>query len=102
MVRIYRLKIKEGEEDNFIKTWRHVTKVIGDHYQSTRGAMLMRDRQDRSLFVEMVRWDSLEAWQAFVAAEPADPQAFKTLFALMSLQSTEVFDEVENLLDNGS
>jgi heme-degrading monooxygenase HmoA len=102
MIRIYRLKIKEGEEETFIKTWQRVSQAINARNKGARGALLMRDRQQHSSFIEVVRWDSLEDWQAFTASEPADPPGFKIIFELMTLQSTEVMDEVENLLDDAT
>jgi hypothetical protein len=50
----------------------------------------MRNRHDRSAFVAVVRWDGPADCQAFIAAEPANPEAFRTIFAAMTLLSTEV------------
>lgn len=99
MVRIYRLRVKAGEERTFVATWQRVSKAINAKVKGARGALLLQDRQDQTAFLEVVRWDSLADWQAFVAAEPADPEGFRRVFSLMTLLSTEVMDEVENLLD---
>ncbi len=44
-----------------------------------------------------MRWDSLADWQAFIAAKPAEPEAFRTIFAVMTVEAITVFDEVEHL-----
>lgn len=102
MIRIYRLKVKDGAEETFIQTWQRVSRAISAKHKGARGALLVQDARERSSFMEVVRWDSLEDWQRFVASEPADQQAFKTIFELMTLQSTDVMDEVENLLAGGN
>ena len=94
LIRIYYLKVKVGEEDAFIQTWLQVTKAIGEKVRGARGGLLLRARADRSMFVEVVRWDSLEDWRAFVTGPAADPEGFRKIFSLMTVTSAEEFDEV--------
>jgi heme-degrading monooxygenase HmoA len=98
MIRIYRIGVKQGREDDFQKAWLKASIAINAKMKGARGSLLMQDRKKQSTFVEVVRWDSLEDWKAFIAAEPADPEAFSTIFGAMDQISTEVMDEIENLL----
>jgi heme-degrading monooxygenase HmoA len=98
MIRVYRIRVKPGTEDDFQQAWRKASIAITAKHKGAHGSLLLRDGNNTSSFVEIVRWDSLADWQAFIAAPPAAPEAFRTIFAVMTVETTEVFDEIENLL----
>ena len=79
----------------FIDTWLKVNMSIGQKVEGARGKTLSNDRDDRSMFYEVVRWDSFDAWNRFIAAPPADRDAFQKIFSLMNLTSAESFDEID-------
>jgi microsomal epoxide hydrolase len=97
MIRVYRIGVKAGAESDFEDAWRKAARAITAKHKGARGSLLLRDPKKPSSFVEVVRWDSLADWQAFIAAEPAAPEAFRTIFAVMTVVATNVFDEVEHL-----
>jgi heme-degrading monooxygenase HmoA len=95
LVRIYGLRVEEKNRNVFIDTWLKVNMSIGAKVDGARGGLLLNDRGDRSMFYEVVRWDSMDAWKRFIAAPPADPEAFQKIFSLMSVISAESFDEID-------
>ena len=95
LVRIYGLRVDEKNRNTFIDTWLKVNVSIGANVEGARGGLLLNDRDDRSMFYEVVRWDNFDAWKRFIAAPPADPEAFQRIFSLMSVISTESFDEID-------
>ena len=81
LVRIYGLRVDEKNRNTFIDTWLKVNVSIGAKVEGARGGLLLNDRGDRSIFYEVVRWDSVDAWNRFIAAPPADPEAFQKIFS---------------------
>ncbi len=96
MIRVYRISVKAGAESDFEDAWRKAARAITAKHKGARGSLLLRDPKQPSRFVEVVRWDSLADWRAFIAATPAEPEAFQTIFAVMTVEATQVFDEVEH------
>ena len=103
MVRaIYRWRVKAGEEERFVQAWRQGTAAIRTHVPGAGGSLLMRSAQDASEFMALACWHSREAWQAFAATSdstPPDPEAFRVMGAVSEHLSTELLEEVADLLD---
>ena len=97
----YRVRVKPGQEEAFVKAWVQATKTIRANVKGARGSMLLRSRADPSLFTATARWDSFEHWRAFMSSDPADPEAFAAMRSASELLSAEAWDEVEDLLDYG-
>jgi heme-degrading monooxygenase HmoA len=95
MVRVYKMSIEPGKEKSFADAWLKATIAIMGKNKGAHGSLLMKDPQSASRFVEVVRWESLQDWRAFIAADAADPDAFDTIFSVMTILSAETFDEVE-------
>lgn len=96
LIRIYGLRVDERNRSAFIDTWLKVNMAIGEKMTSARGGLLLSHPRDRSMFYEVVRWDSFDAWKKFIAAPAADEEAFQKIFSMMSLVSTESFDEIDS------
>ena len=61
----------------------------------------MRSRHDRSEFMALACWNSIEDWQAFAAesdSAPPDSGAFRAMGAVSEHLSTEILEEVADLL----
>ena len=105
MVRaIYRWRVKSGEEEKFIQAWTQGTAAIRANVIGAGGSLLMRSRHDRSEFMALACWNSIEDWQAFAAendSAPPDPEAFQVMGAVSEHLSTEILEEVADLLDCG-
>ena len=95
LIRIYGLRVDEKNRNAFIDTWLKVNVAIGQKIEGARGGILLNDPRDRSMFYEVVRWDSFDAWKRFIASPAADPEAFQKIFSMMSVISTESFDEID-------
>jgi heme-degrading monooxygenase HmoA len=95
---IYRWRVKPGEEGRFVKAWSQGTDAIRERVKGARGSLLLRDRREPSESVAIARWDSFEDWQAFSSDQTPAPEAFHLLSSVSTLLSTEVFDEVHDLL----
>lgn len=75
MIRVvYRLRVPEGAEAAFPRAWRHALQAIRLRAPEVAGAELLRSHADPREFVLVTRWTSVEAWRAFWAAGPAEPQ----------------------------
>ncbi len=96
---VYRWRVKPGQEETFTKAWAQATKTIRSRVKGARGSMLLRSHRDPSEFIASARWDNFQDWQAFMQADPADPEAFHVMSGASQMLSAEVFDEVEDLLD---
>jgi heme-degrading monooxygenase HmoA len=61
-----RWRVAPGKEDEFIRAWNELaTRTKGDYPEAT--AVLLRDREDPSLFVSFGPWNSveqIEQWRA--------------------------------------
>ena len=77
MVRaIYRWRVKQGEEEKFMQAWTQSTAAIRAKVIGAGGSILMRSHQERSAFMALACWNSMEDWQAFAADNeraPSDP-----------------------------
>jgi quinol monooxygenase YgiN len=102
MVRvIYRWRVKSGEEEKFIQAWRQGTAAIRAKVIGAGGSLLMRSCHDRSEFMALACWNSREDWQAFAAdsdSAPPDPEAFRVMGAVCEHLSTEILEEIADLL----
>lgn len=75
MIRVvYRLRVPEGAEATFPRAWRHALEAIRRRAPEVVGAELLRSHADPREFQLVTRWTSVEAWRAFWAAGPAEPQ----------------------------
>src|SRR2546430_8196117 len=101
---IYRWRVKSGEEEKFIQAWTQGTAAIRAKVVGAGGSLLMRSHHDRSEFMALACWHSIEDWQAFAAendSAPPDPEAFRVMGAVSEHLSTEILEEVADLLDCG-
>ena len=101
---IYRWRVKSGEEEKFIQAWTQGTAAIRAKVVGAGGSLLMRSHHDRSEFMALACWHSMEDWQAFAAendSAPPDPEAFRVMGAVSEHLSTEILEEVADLLDCG-
>jgi len=102
MVRvIYRWRVKAEEEDVFIRAWTQGTVAIRAQVKGAGGSLLMRSRRDPLEFMALACWTSCEDWQAFAEHDgaPPDPEAFRAMAAVSEHLSTELLEEVADLLD---
>ena len=98
---IYRWRVKAGEEDVFIRAWTQGTVAIRAQVKGAGGSLLMRSRRDPLEFMALACWTSCEDWQAFAEHDgaPPDPEAFRAMAAVSEHLSTELLEEVADLLD---
>ena len=96
---IYRWQVKSGEEHTFVSAWSRGTQAIRAKVKGAQGSVLLRNHCRPSEFIAIARWDSLEDWQAFSPAAMPDVEAFARLEAVSTLVSTEVGDEIQDLVD---
>src|SRR5215510_8352227 len=98
---IYRWRVKAGEEDIFIRAWTQGTAAIRAQVTGAGGSLLMRSRRDPSEFMALACWTSYEDWQAFAehVGTPPAPEAFRAMAAVSEHLSTELLEEVLDLLD---
>jgi len=97
---IYRWQVKPGEEDTFIAAWSRGTHAMRARIRGAQGSVLMRNHHQPSEFIAVARWESLEDWQAFSIADlrELDVEAFQRMSAVSTLVSTEVGEEIEDLV----
>src|SRR5262245_63807932 len=87
MVRaIYRWSVKSGEEEKFIQAWTQGTAAIRAKVIGAGGSLLMRSRHDRSEFMALACWNSIEDWQAFAAENDSAPRSEEHTSELQSLR----------------
>jgi heme-degrading monooxygenase HmoA len=95
---VYRWVVKPGEETRFQHAWADGTRIIRSHVRGASGSVLLRKRDDPTVFMAIAQWDSFEDWQAFTASDPPAPEAFKQVAAVSKLMSTEIFEEMHDLV----
>ncbi len=98
---IYRWRVKAGEKDVCIQAWTQGTAAIRAKVKGAGGSLLMQSHRDPSEFMALACWSSFEDWQAFVesASAPPDPEAFRAMDAVSEPLSTELLEEIADLLD---
>ncbi len=103
MVRaIYRWRVKPGEEEKFIQAWIQGTAAIRAQVKGAGGSLLMRSHHEASEFMALACRHSMEDWQAFATesdSAPPDPEAFWAMGAVSEHLSTELLEEVADLLN---
>jgi heme-degrading monooxygenase HmoA len=97
---IYRWHVQPGKEDTFVAAWMQGTQAIRDTIKGAQGSVLLRSHHQPAEFIAVARWESLEDWQAFGHAQIPAPEAFERLSAVSTLVSTEVGDEILDLVDD--
>ena len=97
---IYRWQVQPGGEAIFVAAWRHGTRAIRARIRGAQGSVLLRNHQQPAEFIAIARWDSVEDWQAFSMADilAVDAEAFQRMAAVSTLVSTEVGEELEDLV----
>jgi heme-degrading monooxygenase HmoA len=98
---IYRWQVTPGQEEAFVAAWTQGTRVIRGQIKAAQGSVLLRNRENPSEFIAIAQWDNFEAWQAFSDAETPAPQAFRLASEVSTLVSTEVCDEIQDLVFDG-
>ena len=94
---IYRWKVKEGQENRFVRAWTQGTRTIRSTFHGAYGSVLLRSHRDASEFVGVATWESLEDVQVFWKSEHPDPEAFRVVGETGSFLSREVLDEIRDL-----
>ena len=85
-----------------MQAWTQGTAAIRAKVEGAGGSLLMRSHHDWSEFIALACWRSIEDWQAFAAdndSAPPDPEAFRAMGAVSEHLSTEILEEVADLLD---
>jgi heme-degrading monooxygenase HmoA len=95
---VYRWTVKPGEEERFQRAWVDGTRLIRAYSRGAGGSLLLQKRDDPTVFMAIAQWDSFEDWQAFTASNPPAPQAFQQVAAVSDLVSTEIFEEMHDLV----
>lgn len=95
---VYRWTVKPGEEERFRRAWVDGTRIIRAHIRGAGGSLLLRKRDDPAVFMAIAQWDSFADWQAFAASDPPAPHAFQQVAAVSNLVSTEIFEEMHDLV----
>ena len=85
-------KVKPGNEQEFIDTWKAFAKWTADNAKGTKNARLLQDNQDTTKFVSFAPWndeetigkwremDEFKTWMSKLNAllsEPAKPGNFR-------------------------
>ena len=98
---IYRWQVQPGHADAFVDAWMQGTRAIRGQIKGAQGSMLLRSQQHPTEFIAIAQWDSLADWQAFSHTALPDDEAQQRLSAVSTLVSTEVCDEIQDLVNDG-
>ena len=98
---IYRWQVQPGHADAFIDAWTRGTRAIRGQIKGAQGSVLLRSLQQPAEFIAIAQWDSLADWQAFSNAALPDDEAQQCLGAISTLVSTEICDEIQDLVNDG-
>jgi heme-degrading monooxygenase HmoA len=99
---IYRWSVRPGKEDTFVAAWSEGTQWIRTQIRGAQGSLLLRNHSKPMEFIAVARWDSLADWQAFSRAGLPDVGAFHRLAAVSTLVSTEVGEEILDLVEEAT
>ena len=95
---IYRGIIKPDQEEPFRLKWEHVTKAMLEKARGSHGMQLLKNRDHPSEFMVVARWDSFDDWKSFWSGDLTRTEIFKDMFLSATLNSTEIFEEIQSLL----
>lgn len=99
MIRVlYRWRCRAGQEAPFRRAWARLTRAIRRSRPGARGSVLLRSRANPRELVAVASWTSYRAWRRAGALRPVDPAAAATMRVAARFLSTEVFDEVRDLV----
>ena len=91
---IYRWRVQKNNQRAFKAAWAKATTAIRASTEGARGSLLLHSRHDRTMFVTIARWDTVELWQTFWK----DPNRIEMqdMHALAQCLSADAFDEIED------
>ncbi len=72
--------------------------MFREQVEGAHGSQLFRSREDHQEYRSLARWESWEDWQAFRKGLSPARLAVDEMASVSEIVSTEVFDEVEDLL----
>jgi heme-degrading monooxygenase HmoA len=98
---IYRWQVQPGYEDTFVAAWVRGTQAIRGQIKGAQGSVLLRSHEQPAEFIAIAQWESLADWLNFSKAPLPDDQAMRRLSAVSSLISTEICDEIQDLVCDG-
>lgn len=64
-----RWTVVEGKDEDFIRAWNDLAQWTSDNIEGAGWAKLLRDGEDRNLFLSFGTFDNLEAIQAWRTSE---------------------------------
>ena len=99
---IYRWQVQPGGEETFVSAWIEGTQWIRTQINGAQGSLLLRHHCQPLEFIAIARWDSLADWQAFSNAGLPDVGAFHRLAAVSTLVSTEIGEEILDLVEEAT
>jgi heme-degrading monooxygenase HmoA len=88
---IYRWQVDPEREGAFVSWWHEGTVRIRSSQSGTMGSTLLRTDSDRSQYVAIARWESVEALTTFWN-DSGGPQ-----FEGVALVSVELLEEIDHL-----
>ncbi|MGE3540438.1 MAG: antibiotic biosynthesis monooxygenase [Candidatus Tectimicrobiota bacterium] len=95
---IYRWRVQAGQEATFAAAWTRGTDAIRQLIKGAQGSLLVRSQQQPTEFIAIAQWESLADWQAFSRGSLPDDEALQRLSAVSTMLSTEVCEEVYDLV----
>jgi len=84
---IHRLKAADLSQEALARSWREAMSAICAKGNGALGGALLRSAKDRSEYLVVTRWESVEAWRDFWSKGPSEPQGDPA--------HNEVFSEVD-------
>ena len=92
---IYSFKVKKGEEDIFIKSWRSLTELIYE-FEGSLGSRL--HKQADGLYIAYAQWPSKDIWKNAGQNLPDFADGVKKLMKA-ACSSIETIHELEMVSD---
>jgi hypothetical protein len=84
------------------RAWVDGTQWIRTQIKGAQGSVLLRNHSKPMEFIAVARWESLPDWQAFSSAGLPDVGAFRHLAAVSTLVSTEIGEEILDLVEEAT
>ncbi len=94
---LYHFKVQAGQEQKFEQMWQEVSETIRLKCAGSRGSVLLRGKEDLSLYIGLTRWESESAWRTMRQSDVPNLEETEQLLAHAKVLTIEAMHEVKNL-----
>ncbi len=93
---VYSFKVKLGKEEDFLKSWEELTKLIY-LYEGSLGSRIHQS-EDQNIYIAYAQWPSKSTWQNSGSKLPEEANEWRKMMK-ESCEKIETIHQLESKID---